>query len=103
VWSWDITFLVCSNVAGRFFYLYAILDLWSRKIVRWEVHDREAGEYAAELVEKAAWREDLRRRPLILPADNGAAPTPYTLKAKLETLGIPSRQVPPKLSDRGVR
>jgi transposase InsO family protein len=45
---------------GKFFYLYAILDLWSRKIVAWEVHDRESGEWAAELVEKAVWREHLR-------------------------------------------
>ena len=67
---------------GRFFYLYAILDLWSRKIVAWEVHDCESGEWAAELIEKAAWREHLRRRPLILHADNGAAPTAYTLKAE---------------------
>lgn len=55
--AWDISFLACSNVVGKFFYLYAILDLRSRKIVAWEVHDREAGEWAAELVEKAAWRE----------------------------------------------
>lgn len=52
-------------------YVYAILDLWSRKIVGWEVHEREAGEWAAELIEKAAWREHLRQRPLILHADFG--------------------------------
>jgi hypothetical protein len=41
------------------------------------VHDRESGEWAAELVEKAVWREHLRARPLVLHADNGAAPTAY--------------------------
>ena len=99
VWVWDITFLARSNVVGAFFYLYAILDLWSRKIVAWEVHDRESGEWAAELVEKAAWREHLRRRPLILHADNGAAPTAYTLKAKLEALGIRPSHSRPGVSD----
>ena len=99
VWVWDITFLPCSQVAGRFFYLYAILDLWSHKIVAWEVHDRESGEWAAELVEKAAWREHLRHRPLILHADNGAAPTAYTLKAKLEALGIRPSHSRPGVSD----
>ena len=99
VWVWDITFLACSNVVGQFFYLYAILDLWSRKIVAWEVHERESGEWAAELVEKAAWREHLRRRPLILHADNGAAPTAYTLKAKLEALGIRPSHSRPGVSD----
>lgn len=99
VWSWDITFLACSSVAGKFFYLYAILDLWSRKIVAWEVHERESGELAAELVEKAVWREHLRLRPLILHADNGAAPTAYTLKAKLEALGIRPSYSRPGVSD----
>jgi putative transposase len=99
VWCWDITFLACSNVAGKFFYLYAILDLWSRKIVAWEVHDRESGEWAAELVEKALWREHLRLRPLVLHADNGAAPTAYTLKAKLEALGIRPSYSRPGVSD----
>lgn len=99
LWSWDITFLACSSVAGKFFYLYAILDLWSRKIVAWEVHERESGELAAELVEKAVWREHLRLRPLILHADNGAAPTAYTLKAKLEALGIRPSYSRPGVSD----
>ena len=99
VWVWDITFLPCSQVAGQFFYLYAILDLWSRKIVAWEVHEHESGEWAAELVEKAAWREHLRRRPLILHADNGAAPAAYTLKAKLETLGMRPSYSRPGVSD----
>jgi transposase InsO family protein len=99
VWVWDITFLACSAVAGRFFYLYAILDLWSRKIVAWEVHEEESGEWAAQLVEKAAWREHLRLRPLVLHADNGAAPTAYTLKAKLEALGIRPSYSRPGVSD----
>ena len=43
VWVWDITFLPSTAVIGRFFYLYAILDLWSRKLVAWEVHERETG------------------------------------------------------------
>ena len=99
VWVWDITFLASSSVVGQFFYLYAILDLWSRKIVAWEVHDRESGDWAAELVEKATWREHLRHHPLILHADNGAAPTAYTLKAKLEALGIRPSHSRPGVSD----
>src|SRR5690606_12896022 len=52
VWSWDVTYLP-SRVRGMFFYLYAVLDLYSRKIVAWEVHEREGGEEAAGLVERA--------------------------------------------------
>lgn len=99
VWVWDITFLACSHVVGQFFYLYAILDLWSRKIVAWEVHERESGEWAVQLVEKAVWREHLRLHPLVLHADNGAAPTAYTLKAKLEALGIRPSHSRPGVSD----
>ncbi len=43
VWSWDITWLP-GPIAGSFFYLYLIVDIFSRKIVGWEVHDRETAE-----------------------------------------------------------
>ena len=44
-------------VAGMFFYLYLIVDIFSRKIVGWEVHEREAVELAATLIQKAVWAE----------------------------------------------
>jgi putative transposase len=44
-------------VQGLFFYLYLPLDLYSRKIVGWEVYDRESGEHAEEVVQKAVWPE----------------------------------------------
>jgi putative transposase len=39
VWAWDITWMP-GPVAGMFFYLYLIVDIYSRKIVGWEVHDQ---------------------------------------------------------------
>jgi len=99
VWVWNIAFLACSQVVGKLIYRYAILDLWSRKIVAREVRERESGEWAAERVEKAVWREHLRLRPLVLHADNGAAPMAYTLKAKLEALGIRPSHSRPGVSD----
>lgn len=45
VWCWDMTYLP-ATVAGRSFYLYLIIDLYSRKIVGWEVHAIDAAEYA---------------------------------------------------------
>jgi len=99
VWSWDVTYLP-SRVRGMFFYLYAVLDLYSRKIVAWEVHEREGGEEAAGLVERACWREKrLSPQPLILHADNGAAQTAHTLKSKLESLGITPSHSRPGVSD----
>ncbi|MCP6274994.1 DDE-type integrase/transposase/recombinase, partial [Klebsiella pneumoniae] len=71
-----------------FFYLYAVLDLYSRKLVAWEVHASESGELAAELLERARWREKLSGKPLVLHADNGAPQRSFTLRAKLQELGI---------------
>lgn len=49
VWCWDISYLP-SPVRGLFFYLYLVLDLFSRKVVGWEVHAEESGEHAAALL-----------------------------------------------------
>ena len=40
-WSWDITWL-SSVIRGQFFYLYMVMDIYSRKIVGWEGHDTNA-------------------------------------------------------------
>ena len=99
VWSWDVTYLP-SQVRGMFFYLYAVIDLFSRKLVAWEVHAREGGDEAAALMERACWRERRRHnKPLVLHADNGAAQKAHTLKSKLETLGITPSHSRPGVSD----
>ncbi len=94
VWSWDISYLP-SWVRGRFFYLYLIVDIYSRKIVGWEVHDREGGEEAAELVQRSVLAQHCIREPLVLHADNGSPMKSQTLQAKLHDLGIvPSHSRP---------
>ena len=87
VWSWDITYLR-SKVTGQFYYLYLILDLFSRKIVGWSVHDRQCETLAAGLVEAACRTESVVRDQLVLHADNGGPMTGSTLLAKLESLGV---------------
>jgi transposase InsO family protein len=59
-------------VAGMFFYLYLIVDIYSRKIVGWEVHERESAELAATLIRRAVMAEGCITRPLVLHADNGS-------------------------------
>lgn|SRR5258707_831080 len=98
VWCWDVTYLP-SQVRGMFFYLYAVLDLYSRKLVAWEVHASESGELAAELLERARWREKLSGKPLVLHADNGAPQRSFTLRAKLQELGIEPSYSRPGVSD----
>ena len=51
LWSWDITYLP-TIVKGLFFYLYMIMDVYSRKIVGWEVFDTESANHAALLIRK---------------------------------------------------
>lgn len=98
VWTWDISYLP-STVTGRFFYLYMVEDLYSRYGVAWEVHDKESGEHAAELLEKACWREKLHANKPVLHSDNGAPMKSQTLRAKLEALGITTSFSRPRVSD----
>ncbi len=75
VWSWDITFLPTS-IHGVWLYFYLVVDVWSRKVVAWDVADWEEAQIAADLVSRACLRERINRRrtqPLILHADNGNA------------------------------
>ena len=59
-------------VAGMFFYLCLIVDIFSRKILGWEVHERESADLTAALIQKAVWAEACISRPLVLHADNGS-------------------------------
>lgn len=58
VWCWDMTYLP-AQVLGRWFHLYLILDLYSRKIVGWEVHDTDDSDHAAHLVRRTALAESI--------------------------------------------
>lgn len=87
VWTWDIRWLP-GPVKGLFFYLYRIVDLYSRKIVGWEVYEREAAEYAAAVVHRAVLAEGCVDKPLVLHADNGSPMKGETLLATLYRLGI---------------
>ena len=73
VWMWDITYLG-AGVKGLYFYLYLIIDLFSRKIVGWEVWEKESSEYASIVVRKAMMSEKRthNKEPLILHSDNGS-------------------------------
>lgn len=98
LWSWDITWLA-GPVRGQFFYLYLILDLFSRKIVGWEVYARESGEHAAQVVRRAVWAERCLGEPLVLHADNGSPMKSATLRVTLEQLGIEPSYSRPRVSN----
>ena len=98
VWSWDITWL-SAPIRGMFFYLYIIMDVYSRKIVGWEVNPMESAELGAELVHKAVLAERCMLDPPVLHADNGGPQKGFTMKAKLEALGITPSYSRPRVSN----
>jgi transposase InsO family protein len=98
VWSWDITYLK-SPVRGAYFYLYAIVDVWSRKIVGWAVHDVESADHAARLFEATCEGEHLEPRGIVLHADNGGPMKGSTMVATLERLGVLASFSRPGVSD----
>ena len=98
VWCWDISYCG-STVKGRYWYLYLIIDLFSRKIVGWEIHDQESGELAKELVTRTVLKEKCAGQPLVLHSDNGSPMKASTLQAKLDELGIRSSHSRPRVSN----
>ena len=100
VWCWDMTYLQ-ATVHGRWFYLYLILDLYSRKIVGWEVHGTDDSDHATHLVRRTALAEGiaaLRTKP-VLHGDNGATLKATTVLAMLHWLGVKPSYSRPRVSD----
>jgi transposase InsO family protein len=87
VLSWDITYLR-STVRGSFYYLYVIVDVWSRMIVGAEVHEVECGIIAGALIQSACINYDESSMPMWLHSDNGAPMRSAHMLAKLQRLGI---------------
>ena len=96
VWMWDITYLN-GAVKGSYYYLYLFSDLFSRKIVGWEVWEKESAEYASELVKRIHREEKMyiKHEPLVLHSDNGSPMKGATMLETLYSLGvIPSKSRP---------
>ena len=98
VWSWDITYLK-SPVLGAFFYLYLVVDIFSRKIVAADVHAAGDSERAAELIARARAPEGTHPRQLALPPDHRPPPNGARLLATLQELGVMPSFSRPRVSD----
>ena len=85
VWSWDITYLR-STIRGKFYYLYMVVDVWSRMIVGWEVHEEESAEHASTLITEASLRHGVDSEKLVLHSDNGGPMKGATMLATLHWL-----------------
>ena len=98
LWCWDVTFLA-SPTRGIFYYLYMIMDIWSRKIVGYEVYESETGELASELFSRTVLAEGCRGKEVIIHADNGAPQRSSTLRIKLDELGLRTSYSRPRVSN----
>jgi len=98
VWAWDITYLP-AGTRGMFYYLYLVLDIWSRKIVAWEVHEEESMDLAADLAQRACVTHAIKPGSLVLHADNGGPMKGATMLATLQRLGIAASFSRPRVSD----
>lgn len=98
VWSWDITYLR-SPILGAFFYLYLVVDIWSRRIMAWEVCDTESDELSSQLIERTCLQLGIDPTGLVLHSDNGGPMKGSTMVATLERLGILPSLSRPRVSD----
>jgi putative transposase len=87
LWSWDITKLRSLD-KWRYYYLYVLLDVFSRYVVGWMVAEREAAELARQLVEASCEKQDITRAQLTLHADRGAPMVAKSLSQLLIDLGV---------------
>lgn len=87
VWSWDITYLPTA-VRGRFLYLSLVLDIWSRRIVGFAVHEREHAAHASALIRRICGETGVDPNGLVLHSDNGKPMRGSTMVATLQWLGI---------------
>ncbi|MDD4029306.1 MAG: DDE-type integrase/transposase/recombinase [Caldisericia bacterium] len=69
VWSWDISWIP-GPIAGLYYYLYLILDIFSHKIVGWEIWEKESEHFTVDLIRRAVLSEKIGHRPLVLHSDN---------------------------------
>jgi transposase InsO family protein len=97
LWSWDITYLK-SQVRGCFFFLYMFVDVWSRKVVGWAVHEAESDEHSAVLARECCRAEGVADG-LVLHSDNGGPMRGSTMLATLQRLGVVPSFSRPRVSD----
>jgi putative transposase len=71
VWSWDITKLRGPS-KGVYYYLYVMLDIYSRYVVGWLIAEVEAAELAEQLIAETCAKQGVQRAQLTIHADNGS-------------------------------
>jgi putative transposase len=98
VFCWDITYLP-APVRGMHFYPYLFVDIFSRKIVGWQVFDRESAELASSLLHDICERLGIPQGQLTVHSDNGSPMKGETMLATMQRLGIAASRSRPSVSN----
>jgi putative transposase len=98
VWSWDITKLL-GPVKWTYFYLYVILDIFSRYVVGWMVAERESAELAKRLIGETCRKQNIAPDQLTIHADRGTSMTSKPVALLLADLGVTKTHSRPHVSD----
>ncbi len=98
VWSWDITKLR-GPVTWTYYYLYVILDVYSRYVVGWMIAERESEELAQELIRETCVKQGIQPGQLTLHADNGSAMIAKSVAQLLIDLDVVKSHSRPHVSD----
>jgi putative transposase len=98
VWSWDITKLL-GPVKWTYFYLYVILDIFSRYVVGWMVASRESALLAEKLIHETCFKQGIQPGQLMVHADRGASMKSKPVALLLSDLGVTRTHSRPHTSD----
>ena len=98
LWSWDITKLL-GPAKWTYFYLYVILDVFSRYVTGWMVAMRESAELAKRLIEESCAKQNIQRGQLTLHADRGSSMSSKPVAFLLADLGVTKTHSRPHVSD----
>jgi putative transposase len=98
VWSWDITKLL-GPAKWSYFYLYVIMDIFSRYVVGWTLAERESSQLAQRLIRETCVKENIERGQLTIHADRGTSMTSQTVAQLLATLGVVKSHSRPQVSN----
>lgn len=98
LWSWDITKLLGPST-WTYYYLYVILDVFSRYITGWMIAERESATLAEELIAQTCARQGIQPGQLTLHADRGSAMTSKPVALLLADLGVTKTHSRPHVSN----
>ncbi len=98
LFTWDISYLP-TTIHGLYLYLYIFLDVFSRKIVAWQIYAEESSANASEVMRDLCRRERIAPGQLVLHSDNGSSMKGATLLATLRSLGVMASLSRPAVSN----